>query len=220
MPKISNVEIQVGSRRHTYEMHYNRSNGFFLKGFNMNWAATVSAVDGSENSFHNSYSTETDLMDSVKNTLRRYYEITSETKRVIVVRCGYGRGITMQRTEIGGWRGLPGMSNANVGMGHHSSGVELDYGVSFEWAVCVLVSSTEDKYFEVILNDKYEEIERATSQLRKTGHVMDWTPERHEFFKGMEQAMKAMASKMIAFFRDKEKMIHLIDTNQFKLLTQ
>lgn len=223
MPKISKITLHAGDRNQEFELHYNISSGFYLKGFPQTWIDTVRSVDKEFQNISMSFPTEKDCLITCKQIMKRYYEITAITRRVILIKVGYGKAIRMGKTGIGSYSG----SNPRVGsVGsthfHDCADIDLEWAVGFEWTVATLTHGTEEKYFELSLNDKYEEIERTkyANTLRKSdGFVIDWTPERHEFFLSMERGMEKMAKAMATFFGNKNRMEQLIDTKGFKLLT-
>lgn len=223
MPKVGKVEIKTGSRSREFEIYYSRKDGFSLKDFPEEWETVVNSTTekGSKRFRAKDHATESELLTDATEIMTRYYEITALTKKIIIVEHDYGQLITSRRDGIGSYSGKHGAPQGNIGWGHVGhKGVQMDWGVGFNWKVAVLTSGTRNMYFEVVLNEDYTEKFRAkwATELRSGEFVIDWTPERHDFFIGLEKAMLAMAEKMHNFFKDKNKMVHLIDTKQFKLL--
>ena len=221
MPKVGKTTIQVGNKRETFDIYYSSSKGFYLKDFPQQMISTVDSTDRNSSSHY--YNTESELISAMENVMRRYYEITSSTKRVILVKVGYGIRNTMNRTGLGSYTGIAGKPRSIGNPRFGGEAVNFDWGVSFEWDVFVLVSSSVDKLFMVMLDDNYEETERSkyAREYRSEsidGYMIDWTPERHEFFKNMERAMQSLGDKMMDFFKKKDNMIELIDSRGFKLI--
>lgn len=218
MPKVGKMQIQAGEHREEFELYYNRSQGFYLKGFNEQWSTTVQSADGMDKGMLKAYQTEADLEREATRVMRRYYEITATTKRAILVRQGYGAAVRMRRKRIGHYVG----HNPNVGaVNYHSHNIDLEWAVGFEWEVVILSKGVRTTYFRIVLDDAYEEIERETygnDLIKDSGILIDWTPARHEFFLNLERGMEKMAKAMAEFFHDSDRMTTLIDHKGYKLL--
>src|SRR5687767_3404845 len=112
MPKITKLELSAGAKKMSFDLYYSRSEGFYLKDFPKEWVNLVNSVDekqdndGNYKPFKYYYTTEGELVKDATNVFRRFFEITAETKRMIIVNHGYGSSIRLERQGLGSWQGV------------------------------------------------------------------------------------------------------------------
>lgn len=152
MPKVGKVWLQTGQRSKEFEIYYSRSDGFYLKDFPKDWESLVNSVDSETENFKRRYSqnhsTEKQLIDDATHIMRRYYEITATTKRVIFVNQGYGSAIRLEKTGFGSYYGI----NPRVGK-VDGFNLDLDYAVGFSWFVAEVTEGTHSKYVQIELDE-------------------------------------------------------------------
>lgn len=222
MPKISKVTLSFHGKSQEFEMYYNREDGFYLKDFPKSWTDTVNATDTRNKSSYKTsgHATEATLLKDAKIIIERYLDITAVTKKIIIIIPAYGKRIQMQRTKLGHYSS----PNSNVGnIKDGSESLDIDWAVGFEWKVCVMTSGAKRMSYEVILDAEYNEVEREVYPEELNAYnnsivILDWTPERHEFFLDMERRMEKLAKGLNEFFGNEKKMLAIIDSGGTKLL--
>lgn len=203
MPKIG-VKIEKIKEQHVeLIIWYTRELGFFYKGLPSDFIN----VSGFRNV---GYESENTLLGSFRDALDIYHERMKQTKKVIKYTLGGTTGMIMAKVGEGRYSGTKdGVSNKFSSIGN------CGYGFSFDYDVLIETSGTDKKRYYRITEDGSVGYEINCTW--STALLIDWTPEREQFFKDMVANLQRLINGVSSFF-DQPDMTQLMDTRGFKAI--
>lgn len=205
MPKIGNINLKYqGDAYITHEIHYRQGEGFSIKGFSDEFIGITGF-----NTY--GYQTEHDLVNTVEAACRKYRELKTTAKWVILYKCEASSELRMNKIKEGEFHGLlQGVSN-KIGNDTTLGGCLAAFGIDYIIAQ-VIDDGVKKKFYKIDkLTKKVSEWEVKTV---KNYQEMDYTEEREQFFLNIIEKMKKIVVSASRFFgEDPEKAAMLIESN-------
>lgn len=209
MPKIGTIKLHYEGESYRYhEIHYKQGCGFYIKGI-------PTEFQGITGFCPEYFATEKQLTDDVQAACRKYRELKTFAKRVIIYYCQASTELRMNKESHGSYKGnLPGISDKISSCNY---GTPLaTFGVDFK-VMQVVDDGVKKEYFEVNMDNGT--VSGHPFILERKWQSMDFTPERHQFFLDTVEAMKKMVLAASKFFgADPEKAALFIDNKQSFLM--
>lgn len=207
MPRIGNINlIYEGDGYKTHEIFYKQGQGFLIKGISKEF-------EGLTGFKTYGWETERALTEAVKAACRKFRELKTTSKRVILYKCAASAELRMNKVSEGSYTGnLAGVSDkiADTGFGDDLASFSMDYMLAQ-----VVNDGTDKKYFEINSVTKepkeWELKHRDISDYQE----MDYTEEREQFFLNIVESMKKMVVSASLFFgAEPERAIKFIENKE------
>ncbi len=206
MPKVSKTQLNYDGESRWYDIHYKGGEGFSIKGLPREFCslANFGTID---------YLTEGALITAALEACKLYRLRKTQSKLVIMYRCKASAELVMNKLNDNHYSGrLPGVSQRIESTLHNGlATIDIDF---------VIAQIIDDG-----AKPEYRRVNQDTLEASAFSHTfgreylqMDYTPERHEFFKQIVVAMRQMVVGISNFFgAEPEDAVKFID-NKIKLL--
>lgn len=214
MPKIGKESFYIKGNFRTFEMWYNRENGFFFKHF-------PKEVFTLSTDFVNFFgaSTEGILMDTTERAISQFHENSKTQKKVIFINLMLGSSYLMNQTGPTSYQGLKrGVSREFESKVRGASFERVPArGMSFEYKIYWLIDKNGLKFHEIGPNDEVY-MENTSLNVSKAIY-MDYTTEREQFMIGVMGTFDQLALKFIEFFSSEDLQLKIDNSPNNKLLS-
>lgn len=204
MPKVGKVPFRYKEFPTQHDLYYSNKDLFSVKGI----PEDIIRVTGVRVS---GYETELKLKEAIEAAIRKYREIIKAGKMMIYYKVGASSELSMNRIGTGSFQGRkPGVSlkiESPSGFGNDRAVIGIDYEIYF-----VMNDGVKHEYFRVD-EDTLEVGSRTTLRHGDQRYQqMEYTPERHEFFKSTVEAMSKLVVKLSTVFgMESDEVCALID---------
>jgi hypothetical protein len=207
MPKVSNHTFKIDGEFIKFDIHYTKTDQFHIKDFPKKVLVCSSGV------YATGKSTEDALISGLQAAVNTYHELTSKSKRVILIKFNCSHECYMNKTGEGSYQGyqqwFPKELRNKISDGRFNGS-----GFSISHQNMLQVTHGGIEYWDVDKNWSPRYKSRINDD---TGILMDWTQDREDFFIEMGKSCEEMVKNLLLFLADKERMQLMID-NKLKLL--
>lgn len=203
MPKVGKIEVRFrdDEKIQQFDLWYSQKEKFFIKGLPQQFLKLLDFC-----SF--GYPTEEALKNDLRDAVKKYKELLKIERKVILYRIAATAELTSNKTGEGTYSGNKReISNkfSSMGFGVPNCSLGIEYVIAKE------VDEGGKKYFP------YREDGSLSYDMKIAKNVwgiIDWTPEREQFFQSIYGAMQELVIKLSSIFlEDDEKVAQLIDTS-------
>lgn len=212
MAKVGKIHFQFeGEFGKEYELHYTQTSKFSVKGLPKEF------IDCTE--FRTSeYDTEAALRTAAGKACKKYRELKTKSRKVILIRCAASTHLRMNRHSSSSYSGLrPGISDKIQDLDKTDFDV---CAVLVEYEVCTIVDDgVRPQYHRMSKDDNYTTIGAYFNiDYSKKWIEIEYTPERVEFFERMYHAMYEMVVSLSNFFgKEPAAIAAIIDSSPLSL---
>lgn len=202
MPKIGVKTEKIKEQYVELVIWYTRGLGFFYKNLPSDFINVTE--------FRNEgYESENALLASFRNALNAYHEQMKQTKKVIRYSLRGSAEMVMNKVGEGCYSGRKdGVSDK------FSTTESGGYVFGFDYTILMETSGTDKKRYYQLKEDG--SIGREMRDRNDVNNI-DWTPEREQFFKDMEDNLQRLINGVSSFF-DRSDMVQLMDMRGFKAI--
>jgi hypothetical protein len=242
MPRIKEVELGVKQQTHKFVIWYTEKEKFHVKGgLSSDMDDRVRGILKENDKYRKFDTAETleKLRAQLQEFIELYWKAVESSHRVILISAEFSERI--KRTyEVEAWGSpfdkdeAPRYHEERGGyrnevykaprFNDHSYGGDSSLKIEFNWLIADIVKGAEVSVIEMQRNKSGEFVKCGKSfTMNKHNQskyvVIDYTPEREQFFISLEEQFKVMADKMAAFISQSDEGIAaLVDSKQLTLL--
>jgi len=196
MPKIKTITHTFGDKRLELDIWYNDKNQFYIKGGLPLWALNVL---GSE-IVTELYSSPDNLDYAVRLFGENYTNAIKTKKKVIVYNINFGTNTIESLNLIG--------TKYNPSFGYRFKG----HGFGFNYHICIQHTIESKRVIKELVPEFFTRGDLVESHhvysVQYDEVVIDWTPEREQFFNDLKESTLIFCNKIKNFFgeNDDEKL--------------
>lgn len=207
MAKVSNFTTRIDGKIDKWDVHYNKTNSFHIKGF----PQTVLSFSDNNYLITSGHSTEASLIRSVNDAIEIYHKATKQSRKVITYTLQATSAVVMNRVRQGSHSGYKKWVPGNLGSDFRAGG----HGFAIDYEILLEVKLNGTKYYHI-----HEDTGEITSETHvdKEQIVIDWTEQREQSLIALTVAIENMVKKAASILCDEKKAINLLDSG-VKLLS-
>lgn len=210
MPKVDTMGITISGETLQLRIYFNTKHSFHIH--KDDWPNKVRNTVGLPGSWPEIDS----LKAKVQFLIKKYHEEMSATDMVILYSVGAGASLVWERHSInsagrvGRFPDIATCKTADASM--DETGLTIDY------IVCLRKKADKTYYKEVFLDEEYNITDSGTWWSDNDKYrVMEFTPERLQFFKDTTARLKELVEAVLKFFDTNTDVVAKIDAGGFRL---
>ncbi len=205
MAKFTTVKLNIKDKLETFSIHYTQKEGFYIKDF----PDEISTMTGFRFSH---YQEEEKLNNAIYEGLLKYHEMIKTKKKVIAYTFVMTADLGMHKTSEDCYRGFKTWV-PQIFQSHSLRSESSGRGFSINWKILLEMSSDKVRYYSV-----NEEGKAGRKVNVSNWQKVDWTPEREQAFRGIDNSMEMLAMRIVKILGSKKELLEMID-NKMKLLS-
>lgn len=211
MPKVGKINVTYNSedKPEVFDIYYNAKERFHVKGLSHDFLKLIEFRDFG-------YDKEQDLRDTMFWACKKYRELKTAQRKVIIFWLAAGSIFTMNHLGDEHYSGKKkGISEKIGSLGH---GIP-QASVGIEYWICTETTEGADKKYHRLKDDGSIRYAIDEGKLR-SATIMEWSAEREAFFLGMYNRMQDMVYSLSKFISlDEPDMLSMVDKQGALALT-
>lgn len=205
MPKITTKKYTIAGKAHEVSVWYTETNQFHFK----NFPPEVGRLAGNTEQYRlNNQPTAHALYFAADEAIKIYEEKIKQTRKVIVYEVKAPDGVKATKN---GYRTIPLPNCEWVGY----AGDRDDFGFMVNYKILYAIESGEKREFRYVQED--DSAGHVCHSVK--GRIIDYSPEREQFFINLRSAFQKLFLQTVSFLHDPEKLVYSIDSGQVLLMS-